>query len=216
MKSRSPVVITGLLFAALALFGFQFFGWRIDGWVLALGGIVHLAIVIWTYPRLDSFLIPFHYLVAFVALAGIGWVLINVVGSAWAAGTGGVLWALLRDAWSKPLNYAIMAGYNLLLTSLFLSLVAIFGWLFHRRKLRCQELLAGLFVSSVLNIPCDFALRDVLSHVVVLDPDASQAFVLAVGIGNLEDPLFLHVVIALIVAVYVWRRRKTEQRRGTV
>ena len=210
MKSRSPMVVSGLLFAALALFGYHLFGWRIDGWVLAAGGAVHLAIIMRTDPRLDGFLIAFHYLVALVGLAGIGWVLIDVVGP--AAGAGGVLRALLQDQWSEPVQYAIAAGYVLLSAVLFLSLVVVFAWLFHRRRPRRRELLAGLFVASLLNIPCDFALADALSQVAVLDPDESQAFVFAVGVESLDLPLLLHGLIVLMVAGSTWHGWKAGRR----
>jgi hypothetical protein len=205
------VVVSGLLFAALSLFSYQLFGWTIDGWVLALGGAVHLAVVLRTYPRLDGFLIAFHYFVALVGFAGIGWVLVDVTGP--AAGAGGVLLALLQDQWSEPVQYAILAGYVLLLSALFLSLVVVFSWLFRRRKPWRQELLAGLFVASLLNIPCDFALADALSQVAVLDPEESQAFVFAVGVESLDLPLLLHGLIALlVVAVSGWYGWKLQHR----
>lgn len=210
MKSRMPVVVSGLLFAALSLFGYQLFGWAIDGWVLALGGAVHLAVVLKIYPRLDGFLITFHYLVVLVGLGGIGWVIVDVTGP--AAGASGILLTLLQDQWFEPVQYAILAGYVLLLTTLFLSLIVVFSWLFRRRMPWRQELLTGLFVASLLNIPCDFALTDALSQVAVLNPEESQAFVFAVGVESLDLPLLLHGLITLAVTAAAWHKWKPPHR----
>lgn len=212
VTSRSAVVLSGLVFAAVALLGYQVLGWKLDGWVMALAGAAHLAVVLKRYPRLDAFLIGFHYVVALVGLAGVAWVLVEVAGA--AAGARGVASSLLQDQWTEPLQYAIFSGYALLLTALFVVLVVVFSWLIHRRSPKRHELLAGLFVASLLNIPCDFALADALSQVAVLDPEKPQAFVFAVGLESLDFPVLLHCLMALVVAVSwkVWKPRHSLSR----
>ena len=201
--SRSVVVISGLVFAGLALFGYQLFGLWSDEWVLLLAGVVHLALVLRFYPRLDAFLVELHYAVLIAALAGVVWVLFD--GGGTASGSGGVLLALLRDQWSEPLSYAILGGYVLLVTPAIILAVLALSWIMLRRKPQRKELLAGLFVSSILNIPCDFALANVLSQIVVLDPEKSRSFVFAVGLQSLDSPLILHALVVLVIAVSSWR-----------
>jgi hypothetical protein len=80
--ARSVVVLSGLAFAAMALFGYQLLGWQIDGWILLVAGIVHLAIVLGFYPRLDVFLVVLHYGLALAALGGVVSVLVDAGGAA--------------------------------------------------------------------------------------------------------------------------------------
>jgi hypothetical protein len=208
MSSRFLVVLSGLIFAVLALFGYQLFDWRVDGWILALAGVLHLTVVLKSYPRLDPFLVGIHYLIAVVGLAGVGSVLLEVAGSADRAG--GVLAALLQDQWSQPASYVILSVYALLVAALFLVLVEALSWLLHQRCASRRELLVGCFVASLLNIPCDFALTDALSQVAVLNPEESRAFVFAVGLRSLDLPVILHGVIALVVGI-AWRGWKAQQ-----
>lgn len=202
MKSRATVVISGLLFATLALVGYQLFGWRLDGWILASAGVVHLGVVLSTYPRLDLFLVGIHYALALAGLGGVARILFGVVG--WTTEAGGVVWALLQHEWSQVATYVLLGVYVVLVTSLFLVLVVALSWLVSHRFPRRHEVLVGLFVASLLNIPCDFALADPLSQVVVLDPDESQGFIFATGVLHLELPLILHGLIALFVGI-AWR-----------
>lgn len=202
MKSQATILISGLLFAALAFFSYQLFGWTLDGWILAGAGVVHLAVVINTYPRLDPFLVGVHYTVALAGLGGVAWILLDVVG--WASGAGGVLGDLLQHQWSESSSYFVLCVYVVLVTGLFLVLVVAISWLLYHRFPRRHEVLVGLFVASLLNIPCDFALVDPLSQVVVLDPEASQAFIFATGLLSLELPMLLHGLIAVFVGI-AWR-----------
>jgi hypothetical protein len=208
MTSRSAVVLSGFLFAAFTLLGYQVLGWKLDGFVLALAGVAHLAVVLKSYPRLDGFLIGLHYVLALVGLVGVGWVLLDVAGS--PAGALGVATSLLQDQWTEPVQYAIFGGYALLLTALFALLVVLLSWLALRRSPMRHEFLTGLFVASLVNIPCDFALADALSQVAVLDPEQSQAFVFAVGLESLDLPVLLHCLIALVVTVS-WKPRQVRR-----
>lgn len=122
-----------------------------------------------------------------------------------AKGALGIASSLLEDQWTKPLHYVFFGGYTLFLIILFILLVLLSVWLSQHRAPTRQEILTGLFVASLLNIPCDFALIDALSQVVVLDAERSQAFVFAVGIASLDFPLLLHGLIALLVVVS-WKR----------
>lgn len=202
VSARSAVVMSGLLFAAAALFGYQLFGWRMDGWVLVSAGVVHLAIVLRSCPRLDSFLIVFHYLLALAALGGVLWVLVD--GGGTPRGAGNIILALCKDQWSEGAPYAFLGGYALLLTTVFLVLVFALSWFFHGRKPERNEVLTGLFVASILNIPCDFAIADALSKIVVLDPQSSRAFIFAAGVTSLDFPLILHgLLVIAVVAPYV-------------
>lgn len=197
MRTRVPLVISALFFAALTLFSYQLFGWRLDGWILAGAGIVHLAVVLSSYPRLDPFLIGIHYVVTVVSLGGVVWILLDVAGS--AAGAGSVFWALFQDQWSQIASYMILGLYVVLVTALFLILIVAISWLLRQRFPYRHEILEGLFVASLLNISCDFALVDPLSQVAVLRPEESQAFVFAVGIRSLVLPVILHGLVALTV-----------------
>lgn len=201
MASRTAVVVSGALYAAASMFSYPLIGWKLDGWALLLVGMLHLVIVLRCHPRLDGFVVGLHYLVALVGLAGAVGVILDVSG--WSSGVGGVLWNLLRDRWGDPVSYALAGIYVLLVTAFLLLAVVTISWLIRRRSPTREELLAGLFVASLLNIPCDFAFRDALAQVAVLDPVQAQAFVIAIGVDSLQLPLLLH---ALVVAAVLGTR----------
>ena len=203
MKPRRLVGLSGLLFAALALFSYKVFGWRLDGWILALTALLHLGVVLRDYPRVDRFLVWFHYLVLLIGLTGVAWVLIDVTGS--ALGVPRILLPLLCEDWTDPVTYAFLGMYFLVVTSAWLFLILTVTWIVHRRKPRRPELLAGLFVASLLTIPCHFALADVLSAVAVLNPEEAGAFVFAVGLLSLDVPIALHVLTGILVAAALRR-----------
>ncbi len=204
--SRSGVATSGLLFTVMALFGYQLFGWQVDGWVLSLVGVVHLAVVLGSHSRLDWFLVWFHYFVTFIALGGVVWVLVDV--GATPRGAGAIVLMLFRAQWFDALHYWLFASYVFVRAAAFLCAIFGLSWIVRRRSPRRQELLAGLFVASLLNIPCHFAVYDALSQLQVREPEKYRAFSFAVGILSLDFPVRLHAMVLLLLTHDAWRRRK--------
>ena len=200
--ARTAVLLSGVMFAALSLFSYKLFGWKLDGWLLLVAGAVHLVIVLRASQQLDTFVVVFHYCLALIGLCGVLWILVDTVG--FPAGVGNIFLAILGNEWSSPSYYMQFAVYVSLRIGLLCFLIAAVSWSIHRRMPPCRFLLVGLFVGSLLNIPCDFALTDVLAEVVVLDVEKSRPFTFAVGLQSLDFPLLLHAIIAIGTGVAAW------------
>jgi len=109
-----------------------------------------------------------------------------------------------------------VGGYVLLVTAVFLVAILGLSWAVHLRKPRRGELLVGLFVASLLNMPCVFGIMDALSRMGVFCPEESRALAFAVGVENLERPVLLHGLVILVLTYEVWRGRKSPRESPLV
>lgn len=212
--TRSPVVVSGFIFTLLALFGYHIFGWRLDGWILCFGGAIHLAVVLRWYPRLDRFLVSFHYFVTLVALGGFVWILVDAGGTprgAWVT-----FLSLLQSQWVKPSYYWFAIKYILVMQLVFFTVILGISWVTHRRKPERNELMVELFVVSLLTIPCELAIIDAIAGMGAFRPEESRAILFAFGIENLTLPVILHGIIASLVIVIAWRSRRDSLRHSKV
>lgn len=203
---RLPVIFSSVGFGLLALFGYHIFGWRMDGWILGLAAVCHTALVLKWYPRLDWFLVSLHYLLAFVEVAGVLWVFMDL---------GGVLprsWDIFLSyfpgQWLKLSHYWFLARYAFLMTLIFSATILAISWILNRRHPRTDELIVGFFVASVLNISCELALVDAFAGMGAFRPEGSRAFIVAFGVENLSFPVILHGIIAILIVLNAWKCRR--------
>jgi len=199
-RSNLTVLMSASLFAIAALVTFHVIDWRIDGIVLTSVAALHLAVVLKCHPKLDSFVVITHYAVLAASVGGILWILAHELG--FPAGSFVAAVDLALEFFEQP------GGVGLVLTKTALAIlvaILLINYVVHRRRPSREDLVTGLFVATILNFTCFFAITDPTSTVVVYDPEGAPAYTFGVGLSVLVFPLLLHVLVLIPMGVYSWR-----------
>jgi len=198
MKARISVLLAAGLFCFLATLMIMVDHPSYAVVLLTVAAAVHLAVVLHRYPVIDAFQVITHYAVLALSLVAVFSFVVSAFGL--PHGAVRVLVALLRVSWSSPVaygqavHYIASRGAALLVGVTLAHLLVQKSW-----RPQLEAVLTGVFVASILFVPCEFLFLDPVAGVIVEDPASASSFGVAVGMGSLEPSLLLHFLIALAI-----------------
>ena len=207
MRRHQAILILGLGFSVLSLVGYRVFGQAADGLALTVAAVFYVFFTVSSRPKISLVFFLIQYLVLAVSLIGIVSFLFEYVGP--AKGALSVLVGDFLPTWSHVYAYEKAAVYLGTRLAVIFILVIAASINAQRRRPILEDLVVGMFAGSVVNIPCDFALRDALSGIGTVQFDGSfYAFAFAAGLGSIEFAILLHILVAVATGVFLWLRRK--------
>lgn len=186
---------SGSLFLFASILAPQTLGWQRDEWILIPLAVAHLALVLMAGQKLNRSFMVAHYLLAAGALLALSIparIYLSLDSTGWQEMTLRAIsseWSSLQDVGRNLLYLAATLAIALGLVKISRS----------ARRLRRSDHgpAAALFAFSVLLIPCDFALFDVLAQVGAERPEEAGAMVIASFISSLVKPISVHVLVLL-------------------